>query len=157
MARLFPRTIPERVLRDERRAAECAVYEALSGLTDEFTVYYSRPWMGLNPDGGEKEGEADFVVAHPDLGFLVIEVKGGRIRRDAEEDEWFSTDRYGITRRIKDPVRQANDSKHAFLKKLKSRREMVGRRVGMFHAVVLPHCSRPNQAAASFFSPSSSG
>ncbi|MGH2394700.1 MAG: hypothetical protein ACRDGH_14625 [Candidatus Limnocylindria bacterium] len=33
------------------------------------------------PGDEPADGEADLVVAHPDLGVLVIEVKGGRVGR----------------------------------------------------------------------------
>ena len=43
--------------------------------------------MGTNRDGSEKDGEADFLIAHPESGFLSIEVKGGRISV-TENNQW---------------------------------------------------------------------
>ena len=36
------------------------------------------------------DGEADFVVAHPEDGLLTVEVKGGTIIRDSRSEEWTS-------------------------------------------------------------------
>lgn len=144
MATAYPSELPDHIRRDPFRSAECKVYDALTAqLDDAFRVYYSRPWLGLNDDGSEIEGEADFVVAHADLGFLVIEVKGGRISHDATTDTWHSTDRFDSRQRIKDPVAQANKSKHRILTELKKRREINDVWVGAFEGVILPDCRRP--------------
>lgn len=108
MAKTFPIEIPTIIQQDERRSAEIKVFEKLrSLLSDEWHVYYSRPWWGLNHTGGEKDGEADFVVVHPDKGMLFIEVKGGQVSYDPILEQWSSTDRNGLTFAIKNPVRQA--------------------------------------------------
>lgn len=144
MATMHPSRIPDYVLREPYREAEISVYEALRGsLLDGWHIYYSRPWLGLTPDGEEREGEADFVVAHPDRGFLVIEVKGGAVSRRPETEEWVSRNRHGITNRIKDPVQQASRSKHALLAKLKDQPGWNARYITARHGVVLPDCSRP--------------
>ena len=75
-------------------------------LEDPFVVFYSRPWLGEKPDGEEIDGECDFVVAHPDLGFLALEVKGGAVAYDPEMDRWTSRDRFGFLHYIKNPVGQ---------------------------------------------------
>ena len=53
----------------------------------------------------QADGEADFVMIHPDHGVLVVEVKGGRIR--TSEGEWYSVDRHGAEHEIKNPFEQA--------------------------------------------------
>ena len=62
----------------------------------------------VTPEGDEREGEADFVVAHPLYGFLVIEVKGGAASRRVDTKEWYSKNRLGITNKIKYPVTDVN-------------------------------------------------
>lgn len=79
MAVLWPRKLPRSVLDDPRRRAEVRVYNRLAEvLNDTFHVFYSSPWLGTDRLGNEKDGECDFLVAHPDHGILAIEVKGGR-------------------------------------------------------------------------------
>ena len=144
MAVMHPSRIPDYVLRDPYREAEVAVYERLRDqLPDAYHCYYSRPWLGLTPEGDEREGEADFVVAHPAEGLLVIEVKGGGVSRRVDTEEWVSKNRLGITNKIKDPVQQASRSKHALLAKLKEQPGWNARFVTARHGVILPDCSRP--------------
>lgn len=147
MATMHPSKVPDYVLRDPYREAEVSVYENLcASLPDGWHVYYSRPWLGLTPDGEEREGEADFVVAHPSHGLLVIEVKGGAVSRRPETEEWVSRNRLGITNRIKDPVQQASRSKHALLAKLKEQPGWNAHYITARQGVVLPDCSRPRHA-----------
>ncbi len=78
MAILWPRKLTPDILADPGRRAEQKVYDKLAAvLEDPFTVFYSRPWLGTGKGGKPIEGECDFVVAHPDYGFLTIEVKEG--------------------------------------------------------------------------------
>jgi hypothetical protein len=111
---MYPESIPagaagsaERVLFRELRAQ----------LSDEWTVLHSVRW--LSHEGGRaSDGEADFVVAHPDLGILVIEVKGGIIRRDGVTGAWTSEDVDGVIHSIHDPFLQAERSMHLLVRKL---------------------------------------
>ena len=80
MAVMIPERVPEHVRADAKRAAELRVYETLSDeLDDRWTVFGWVTWVCRRSGGGHRDGEADFVVAHPDLGALVLEVKGGVI------------------------------------------------------------------------------
>jgi hypothetical protein len=139
MAVMWPRMLPPWVRQDPRRKAECEVYDKLElVLADGWSVYYSRPWWGINARGGEIDGEADFVVAHADAGVLFIEVKGGLVRHDPTTSRWTSRDRLGITHNIKDPVQQAMKSKHELLKKFRANPAWPTDRVRLRHGVILP-------------------
>src|SRR6266699_6212733 len=81
-----------------------------------------------------QDGEADFVIAHPDRGVLVVEVKGGTIRRDGKSGRWM-TSTSGITNGIADPVEQAKDSKYVLLDRLKL---ALDRYIVIGHAVAFP-------------------
>jgi hypothetical protein len=143
---MFPVQIPDHITRDKGRSAELRVYEILSEqLSDKFVCYYSRPWHQFTPDGHEKDGEADFVVAHPDLGMLVIEVKGGRVSCRERDEQWLSKDRYGIEYKIKNPVAQARTSKHNLLRMIKESRDWRPRFIRICHGVILPDNTRPQR------------
>lgn len=145
MALMHPSQLPAEVRNDKRRAAECRVYDELKMQLDpEFHVFYSSPWLKTRPDGTEVEGEADFIVAHPELGMLVIEVKGGRITIDAD-GQWRSKDRDGITYKIKNPVKQASKSKHELTKKLKKSPAWESRWITHRHGVILCDVERPER------------
>ena len=66
-------------------AAEEKVFKALKRtLTDpSFTVLYSVPWVTRKDQHADaRDHEADYVIIHPQLGILVIEVKGGSLKND---------------------------------------------------------------------------
>ena len=134
---------------DPLRESEVEIFDALrQQLTGAFCVFYSRPWFGIAKDGAEIDGEADFVIAHPDLGLLVLEVKGGGVEYDAKLGHWHSTDRYGFRHRIKDPVAQARRSKYELLKKLNGSPCWKTRHICARHGVVFPHVFRPDNSLA---------
>jgi hypothetical protein len=142
MAIVFPSVLPDYIRRDPFREAEVYVYDQLRAqLPDSYRCYYSRPWLGVTAQGEEKEGEADFVIAHPELGLLVVEVKGGGVRRLEGSEQWVSRNRHGITNNIKDPVKQASDSKHVLLKKLQDHPAWGGQWVTARHGVIFPDCA----------------
>lgn len=91
--------------------SEIKVRERLSTV-DNLVVFHSVAWQSRR-SGKQGDGEADFVVLAPDLGILVLEVKGGGI--EVIDGTWFSTGSDGIRRSIKNPFDQAKDSKYALL------------------------------------------
>lgn len=144
MAKMTPVSFPKELENDPRRNAEKKVFSALrDSLPDEFEVYYSRPWWGLDPDGSEKHGEADFIVGHPDKGVIFLEVKGGRVTYDPSNDRWQSTDRNGIGHHIKDPMHQAMTCMHKFLPLFKRDQIWPKRVVKMTYGTILPDTSTP--------------
>lgn len=146
MAVMFPSVVPDYIRQDPYREAEIWVYDRLrEDLGDDWRCYYSRPWIGLSPSGEEKDGEADFVVAHEDFGFLTIEVKGGKVWREEGSEQWFSKNRLGITNRIKDPVKQAHDSKHELLRQLKEQPGWRRQYITVRHGVVFPDSGEPDR------------
>ena len=144
MALMWPRTLPADVTGNTLRSTECEVFRRLEVvLDDSFVVFYSRPWLGLKPDGEEIDGECDFIVAHAELGMLTLEVKGGAVAYDPRTDRWTSRDRWKITHNIKNPVHQARSAKYELLKKLNTSPHWKVRRIRARHGVVLPHSSAP--------------
>jgi hypothetical protein len=146
MAIMWPRKLPPDVLRNKLRSTERETYNLLkSALDDTYTVFYSRPWLGLTATGEEIDGECDFVIAHPRLGLLAIEVKGGAISYDPANERWTSKDRWGLTHNIRNPVQQAVTSKHRILEKLKESRDWKPRRIRARHGIIFPHSKRPRR------------
>jgi hypothetical protein len=144
---MYPRIIPEVVLKDKNRSAEIRIYDLLrEQLPDTFACYYSRPWHRFTPHGAEQDGEADFVIVNPDLGMLIIEVKGGRVSCRAEDGQWVSVDRYDLAYEIKNPIDQAKRSKYRFRDLLKNSRDWRERRFPAFHAAILPDSVRPQNS-----------
>lgn len=129
MAKMFPECLRE----DVESPAERRLYKAFQKqLSDDFTVLHQVSWVVRNRCSGAKDGETDFVIACPNLGILVIEVKGGPIRYDSTADKWYSNDNH-----IKDPFKQACHSKHSLLSLLKE--QGSGQRwIPIGHAVAFP-------------------
>ena len=71
------------------RKAERLVYDRVrSALPERVVVLPNVRWIARDR-GHEIEGEADLVIADPDRGFLVLEVKAGEIRRD-DHGRWWA-------------------------------------------------------------------
>ncbi len=90
-------------------SAERRLYEGfLEQLDDDYVVYHSVDWALT---GGERpeQGEADFVIAHPQMGVLALEVKGGAIGYDRAAGRWTQTGHDGTHHLDEDPFHQAED------------------------------------------------
>lgn len=130
MARMYP----NRVRIDTKSAAERRLYDELARqLPDAYTVFHSVAWTLRDADRGARDGEADFLIVHPDKGLLLIEVKGGQIRISGETGEWFSNEFA-----IKNPFEQAKSNKYSLLSKLKESNFWHERHIPIGHAVALP-------------------
>ncbi|MBC3453092.1 ATP-binding domain-containing protein [Pseudomonas mosselii] len=145
MAELWPRKLPRSVLNDSRRRAEIRVYNRLAEvLNDTFHVFYSSPWLGTDRLGNEKDGECDFLIAHPDYGILAIEVKGGKeISFDPKDSQWRSTDHGNFVHKIKDPVAQARSAKYEILSRLNRSVRGPKRFIHAAHGVIFPSAGSP--------------
>ena len=135
MARMLPDVDPAQL----EHTSEEPVYVALRDqLGPDYVVLHSYPWLRPWRDEALAEGEADFVVIHPERGVLVLEVKGGDVRHDGAR--WFRDSAAG-PREFKDPFRQAQRNMHALLDIVRERSGGKIRRDDLAHgyAVVFPH------------------
>lgn len=144
MARLIPAiSVDEISLKPERDTARYLV----EGLPDNVVIYHSYPWLRSerNDKSGKvtlKEGEADFVVVIPDLGFLIVEVKGGTIDFDPDDHAWYRLLYTGNRKQIKDPFKQANGNMHELKRRIVDR-AFPGQKTppcAFGYAVVFPDC-----------------
>ena len=130
MAKMFP----ENLRSDVRSNAEKFLYKAFQEqLSDSFTVFHQVRWQVRNISNGARDGEADFVIACPNLGILVIEVKGGKISYNSKTNEWHSNENS-----IKDPFKQACDSKYSLISRFKELSYWRSRWIPIGHAVAFP-------------------
>lgn len=98
------------------RNAEALVSERMRSTLDvDYRVYENVSWLGRTREhGANRDGEADLVIAHPDRGILVVEVKAGEIRRE-RGGRWYGGGRLLDV----SPQEQARNSKYALVAKLK--------------------------------------
>jgi hypothetical protein len=130
VARMFPENLRSDVKSNAEKLLYKAFQEQLSG---KFTVFHSVAWQVAKLHDGAKDGEADFVVACANLGILVLEVKGGKISYDGNGDQWYSNDHA-----IKDPFKQARESKYSLLSLLKEKPYWKNFRIPIGYAVAFP-------------------
>ena len=130
MAKMFP----DHLRPDVESRAERLLYKAFQEqLSDDFTVFHQVRWQVKNLRNGAKDGETDFVIACPNLGILVVEVKGGSISYNGTTDNWLSNNNS-----IKDPFKQVCDSKYNLLHRLKELHYWRNRWIPMNYAVAFP-------------------
>ena len=143
MARLVPDIqIDEIENKPERDVARALIEQ----LPNQVTVYHSYPW--LRPDRNDRtgkvtlrEGEADFLVLWPELGLLVLEVKGGEIGCEPDRRRWYRHLPNGGERDIKDPFEQANRNMHVIVDAIGERAYGGGSPDFAYgYAVVFPDC-----------------
>lgn len=148
MAVLWPKKLPQSIIKDQRRTAEVRVFNQLNEVLDDtFHVFYSSPWLGTDAQGNERDGECDFLIAHPNYGILAIEVKGGKeISFDPSDGQWRSKDHGDFVHKIKDPVAQARNAKHEILKRLNESSKWSRRFICAAHGVIFPSAATPSSS-----------
>ncbi len=133
MAQCIPAVRSEDIEHDSERL----VYEGLQTLPDGYVILHSFPWLRPLRDLAHeplREGEADFVVLHPDRGLLILEVKGGV--PELRERTWYRNGRP-----MRDPFDQARRNRYALLDAIEARTHQRIHRGLLTHgdAVVFPH------------------
>lgn len=147
MARMIPDLSPRMIENDGERI----FYTACRDLPREYTVFYSYRYKlrssytegtttptgsqttptrsggdrSRGSDGLQVIGEADFVITHPDLGYVVFEVKQGNIAYANSQWYEFRPPRSGVPHEArpmdKDPVEQAERAMWAILERYKEK------------------------------------
>ena len=137
MAKMLPSVDPETI---EHHSEETVYLSLRDGLSNEFVVLHSYPWLRpWRKTDLLLEGEADFVVFHPDKGLLVLEVKGGETIR-LQGRQWFRDTKHG-PKEFQDPFNQARRNMHALLDIIQERAggKLTKRDFVHGYAVVFPH------------------
>lgn len=132
MAKIYPNSDKVRVIFASH--AEEQVYQLLKRLKSDWTVYYSCTLSGFEHEQGLTDNEIDFVLYHPKWGLMILEVKGGRIIYNPDEQQFYSENRFGERFSIKNPFAQALNWKSRFLRYLKKKNI----KVPMTHMVCFP-------------------
>lgn len=141
MAKVFPQRLEGNV-----SPAESRLYGLLADqLADDFSVFHGVAWLERSRGREPADGEADFVIGHPRLGVMVVEVKGGIIRCDGRNDRWYSMDRAGGSHGIKDPFAQVTRESYALRRVAEALPDWPAHRVRVCRAVAFPDItySRP--------------
>ncbi len=98
--------------------AEIRFAEACRNLSDGWHVFFGVEWTSVGRGGeADHSGEMDAVLYHREHGFLVVEVKGGGVRRNG--DLWSSMGRDGW-HAIKNPLQQVRESSYFLVHEIKA-------------------------------------
>jgi hypothetical protein len=111
--------LPSYVSSDIKSSAERKVFAWFkdSPGTEDWIVLHS---LGIAKHITLIYGEVDFLVLAPGLGIFVLEVKGGRVKR--ENGIWYFTDKYGLTNmKTRSPFEQASDGVFSIVAALKTK------------------------------------
>jgi hypothetical protein len=113
---MFPQQLPEYV----QSGAERLLYTQFAGqLPDTFTVMYSVKWLMRDRKRHDHDGEIDFLIIHLELGLLILEVKGGRLRVDGASGRWYTKNRFDEESPLKEsPFDQARENLYDLQRKL---------------------------------------
>jgi len=104
-----------------------------------YRLYPNVRWISkADVDSPARDGETDLLIVHPDDGLLIVETKGGPIRRDGQGGWWSRQHQL-----LPPPFTQAENSKHALRRKLASIPDWPGSAmdIRMGHAVAFPDVS----------------
>lgn len=136
MARMVPSP-----MRPTESGAEAYLYVKFEKeLPDDVVVVHGARWVGERFGRRGEDGEADFVILDPRAGVLVLEAKAGDVGRDGPSGRWWQgRDAHAIA----DPMKQAEDSKHALRALFARMPGVAARNVHVVHGVAFPFATMP--------------
>lgn len=121
--------------------AERAVYEkAARELSDDFHIFHDLKWDDPGLADYKNRGQIDFVMAHPEYGFIAIEVKGGRCRYEPDLRTWTTIDGDNVSHDITDPFEQAATAARIIRKLLSAQPKLTSTYLPHHSAVIFPDC-----------------
>jgi len=135
MAGMIPDILPETIANNGERL----FYSYAMSLPEDYTVLYSYRFYKEDPTE-DKLLEADFIIVHPALGYVVIEVKQGDIR--FFNGLWHEYKNGNYIPLHKDPVAQAQNAMFEILTQYKKETKGKGFPLGIRYALCFPECSR---------------
>ena len=106
---IYPYEFPS----DIKNKQEEQVFNLLKKLAEEYDIFYSRKFIGLN-SRERKEYEADFIICMPNKAILCIEVKGGVINYDGKNGKWTQN-----SKPLDAPDSQASSIAHSLVERYK--------------------------------------
>lgn len=135
MARMIPDIDPASIENEGERR----FYQAALELADDFTVCYS--YLYHQREGEEERfKEIDFVVVHPRMGYMTVEVKQGMISYC--NGAWYEFKNGQEKTLGKDPLKQAQEGMFAILGEYRKRSGKAKFPLKIRYAFCFPESSR---------------
>ena len=145
------RTIPINP-RPTQSPQELRIFDVLrQKLPQDWLIVHRPHWLGrARPDAPLDDGEATFLIAHPEWGvFALVEVDGG-LRYDPSADRWQQVDSQGQGSVIADPFRRAEEAARTLVARLCDHPAALPGAPAHGHAVLLPDVLVPTRGLAAF-------
>lgn len=118
----------------DKSEAERKVFTALDrALPNAYHALHHVALLKMGVGGRAVDDEIDFVIVHPELGVMVLEVKGGLVSYDPATGRWSSS---GTN--IRDPFDQATDAKYGLARWLSAQPGWRAEWGPFGHAVIFP-------------------
>lgn len=131
MAIMFPPVYPGIV---DTADPEFVVFESLKKLSDDYTIFYSKRFKGV--EKAKEEVEIDFIIFDGKKTILCLEVKGGELAYDPSVQSWSQN-----SKPLKiGPDRQATAACHSLIRFMGNRI----RNINVDWALCFPQCSKSN-------------
>lgn len=125
---MYPREIP-----DDAEESEKRLFAALRALGNDWIVIHDQRFVVAGRKGRPaRNGQADFVLLHPNLGLLVLEAKGGGY--EVSNGKWFTFPKGQRTPMDRGPFQQAVENRYALATYISETSGVRGLPAG--HAVV---------------------
>jgi hypothetical protein len=147
MARMIPAHGP-RTGKDTPRSVATAWSRLERGLPDDWTVVHGARWLGSARRGEPlPDGEAEFVIAQPDAGVLVLSLALGGLLCDPNGGRWsrLDGDRHSG---VSDPFDAARTAADALVATLAQHPGWPASRPVVAHGVLLPDAIAPTAGFA---------
>ncbi len=123
----------------KRPYSEITVFEEIKKqFDDQWLIFHSFDYVSRDMHKLRWDGEIDFLFHHPDLGILILEVKGGQI--SYRDGIWYQNGHKTS------PLEQAKKNKYAIMKLLSNKLNVNYNAVPvkLAHAVCFPDCGMHN-------------
>ena len=146
MTKLYrPSFISKSIREDSKFKAEVKIFDIIveqsKKLSGDFSSYYNCEFVTHN----NNDGEIDFIVVIPSHGVAFIEVKGGGIKYDNDEDKWSSINSNGEIFEIKNPFKQSMRAEKFYSLKFQKNANLKKYWINTQHIVCFPDMINPQR------------
>ncbi len=140
MAVMYPNSLTE-AFSGYHVDSERAIYEKLSReLDNRYHVFHDLMWDDPSLEDSKTVGQIDFVIVQPAIGYVTLEIKGGRCSYNPSFRSWRSLDREGGEHQISDPFEQSRIASRNICKLLLKQPALSDKYIPHHHAVLFPDC-----------------
>jgi superfamily I DNA and RNA helicase len=142
---LRPSFISKSLREDKKFKAEVKIFDIINEqsekISGDFSSYYNCEFV----TNTNNDGEIDFIVVIPTHGVAFLEVKGGGIKYDNDEDKWSSINSSGEMFEIKNPFNQSMRAEKFYSRKFQENTNLKKYWINTQHIVCFPDTNDPQK------------